>query len=143
MKELWVNFRQVFRGYWEKGVTPLTIFIISVLTLIYGYIALNDEIKEGWTGHDSFENALTDISVFVPLCSALVAVIIGIIDIFMSISGGDQEKYNVEVVKAEGIAQGKSEGEAEALRKIVGWYRRKIVAKAQGKPFTEKPPRKE
>ena len=143
MKKFWANFWQVFRGYWEKGVTPFIIFIVSVLTLIYGYFVLVHEIHEGWKGHDSIEKALTDISVFVPVCSALVVVIIGIIDIIMSSTGSGQEKYNIEAATAEGITQGMSDAEEEALKKMSEWYRRKIEAEARDEPFTEKPPRVE
>ena len=142
MKELWGKFWRVFRDYWNDGKSTITIFIISVLTLIYGDIALNHEIEKGWTGHESVENVLTEISVFVPYCSAFVAFIIGAVDILVLSSDAFQEKREkpIEASKAEGIAQGKAEGEAEALRKIVEWYRRKIEAEARGEPFTETPP---
>ena len=142
MKELWGKFWQVFRDYWNDGKSAITIFIISILTLIYGDIALDHEIDKGWTGHESVENVLTEISVFVPYCSAFVAVIIGAIDILVLLSDAFQEKREkpIEAAKVEGITQGKAEGEAEALSKIVEWYRRKMEAEAQDEPFTETPP---
>ncbi len=145
MNELWGKCWRFFREFWNDGKSAFTIFIISVLTLIYGNIALDHEIDKGWTGHESVENVLTEISVFVPYSSAFVAFIIGCIDILVSISDFFEEKREkpIETAKTEGITQGKVQGDEEALRKIVEWYRRKIEAEAQGEPFTETPPRME
>ena len=147
MKELWGKIwralRDYLRDYWYDGKSTLTIFIISVLTLIYGKIALDHEIEKGWTGHESVENVLTEISVFVPYCSAFVAVIIGAFDILVSLSDAFREKRekSIEAAKAEGFAQGGTKGAAEAFGKITEWYRRKIEADTRGEPFTETPPR--
>ena len=143
LKELWGKFWRALRDYWNDGKSTITIFIISVLTLIYGKIALDHEIEKGWTGHESLENVLTEISVFVPYCSAFVAVIIGSIDILVLLSDAFREKREkpIETSKAEGFAQGGSKGEAEAFEKIAEWYGRKIEAEARGEPFTETPPK--
>ena len=148
------TFWQVVREFWKTGKTGIALFLISFFALIYGYIAMEFEITQGWKGHVSVQNVLKDVSAFIPVGGAFVATIIGGIDIIMLLSDFIQARREKqieaarEVAKAEGIvkgiAEGKvegiAEGEARAYRKCAEWDRRRKEAEARGEAFTEPPP---
>ena len=156
------TFWQAIREFWGTGKTGIALFLISLFALIYGYIALDFEIAQGWKGHVSVQNVTKDISAFIPVAGAFVAMIIGGIDLIMLLSDFIQARREKQIEearavakaegkaegiaegKAEGIAEGKAEGiaegEARAYRKIAEWERRRKEAEAQGEEFTEPPP---
>ena len=72
--------------------------------------------------------------------AAIVAIIIGGIDLIMLLSDFIQARREkqIEAAKAEGIA----EGEARAYRKFAEWERRRKEAENRGEEFTEPPPTK-
>ncbi len=93
---------------------------------------------------------MKDISAFIPVGAAVVAMIIGGIDLIMLLSDfieARREKRIAaakEVAKAEGfaegIAEGIAEGEARVYRKFAEWERRRKEAEDRGEEFTEPPP---
>ena len=52
------TFWQVVREFWKTGKTGIALFLISFFALIYGYIAMEFEITQGWKGHVSVQNVL-------------------------------------------------------------------------------------
>jgi hypothetical protein len=148
------NFWQTVREFWKTGKTGVALFLISLFALIYGYIALEFEVTQGWKGHVSVQNVTKDISAFIPVGGAFVAMIIGGIDIMMLLSDFIQERREkrIEAAKkaakaegmAEGIAEGKAEGmaegKAEVYQEIQEWDRRRREAEVRGEEFTEPPP---
>ena len=136
------TFWQAVREFWQTGKTGIALFLISFFALIYGYIAMEFEITQGWKGHVSIQNILKDVSAFIPVGGAFVATIIGGIDIIMLLSDFIQARREkrIEAAKVEGIAEGIAEGEARAYRKCAEWDRRRKEAEARGEEFTEPPP---
>ena len=148
------TFWQVVREFWKTGKTGIALFLISFFALIYGYIAMEFEITQGWKGHVSVQNILKDISAFIPVGGAFVATIIGGIDLIMLLSDFIQARREkrIEAAKiegkvegiaegiAKGIAEGRAEGEARAYREFAEWDRRRKEAEARGEEFTEPPP---
>ena len=160
------TFWQAVREFWQTGKTGIALFLISFFALIYGYIAMEFEITQGWKGHVSVQNILKDVSAFIPVGGAFVATIIGGIDIIMLLSDFIQARREkrIEAAKVEGIAEGiaegkvegiaegiakgiakgivegRAEGEARAYRKFAEWDRRRKEAEARGEAFTEPPP---
>ena len=164
------TFWQAVREFWQTGKTGIALFLISFFALIYGYIAMEFEITQGWKGHVSVQNILKDVSAFIPVGGAFVATIIGGIDIIMLLSDFIQARREkrIEAAKVEGIAEGiaegkvegiaegiakgiaegiakgivegRAEGEARAYREFAEWDRRRKEAEARGEEFTEPPP---
>ncbi|MDE0482819.1 MAG: hypothetical protein OXI67_09595 [Candidatus Poribacteria bacterium] len=148
------TFWQAVRDFWRTGKTGVALFLISLFALIYGYIALEFEIAQGWKGHVSVQNVTKDISAFIPVGAAFVAMIIGGIDLIMLLSDFIEARREKRIAaateaakaegKAEGIAEGKAEGiaegEARAYRKFAEWERRRKEAEDRGEEFTEPPP---
>ncbi len=147
-------FWNAIREFWKTGKTGVALFLISIFVLIYGYIALEFEVGRGWNGHVSVQNVVKDISSFVPLGGAIVAMIIGGIDFIMLLSDWYAEKSEKRRQKAreegraegkaEGIAEGKAEGIAEGKteeRELwKAWNNRRLEAEAKGQEFNEPPP---
>ena len=135
-------FFQSVREYWKTGKTGVALFLISIFVLIYGYIDMDYELEQGWNGHKSIQNVLKDISTFIPVGGALVAMFIGGFDIIMLFSDWYLEKREerkerrLQAAKAEGIAA----GEAKVYQEIAEWDRRRKEAEARGDQFTEPPP---
>ena len=136
------TFWQAVREFWQTGKTGIALFLISFFALIYGYIAMEFEITQGWKGHVSIQNVLKDVSAFIPVGGAFVATIIGGIDIIMLLSDFIQARREkrIEAAKVEGIVEGIAEGEARAYREFAEWDRRRKEAEARGEEFTEPPP---
>ena len=140
------TFWQAVREFWQTGKTGIALFLISFFALIYGYIAMEFEITQGWKGHVSVQNILKDVSAFIPVGGAFVATIIGGIDIIMLLSDFIQARREKRIEaakiegKVEGIAEGIAEGEARAYREFAEWDRRRKEAEARGEAFTEPPP---
>ena len=161
-----LTFWQTVREFWKIGKTGIALFLISVFVLIYGYIAYDFEIGRGWKGHESVQNVTKDISSFVPVGGAIVAMIIGGIDLMMLLADfiQAQREKRIEAAKAvakeegreegraEGIAEGKAEGivegkaegiaegKAEERELWIAWNNRRLEAEAKGQAFNEPPP---
>ena len=150
LQELWRGVRD----FWRVGKTGFALFLISLFVIIYGSIALDYETAKGWKGHGSVQNVLDDISNFIPVGAALVAMIVGGIDLIMLLSDWyyDRREQRIRAAeakgkaegKAEGIAEGKAEGiaegQAKVYREIADWDRRRREAAARGEEFSEPPP---
>ena len=130
------TFWQAVREFWKTGKTGVALFLISLFALIYGDIALEFEITQGWKGHVSVQNVMKDISAFIPVAAACVAMIIGGIDIIMLLSDFIQARREKQIEAA------KAEGMAEVYRQIAAWDRRRKEAEDRGEEFTEPPPTK-
>ena len=146
LQELWRGMRD----FWRVGKTGFVLFLMSLFVIIYGSIALDYETAKGWKGHESVQNVLDDISNFIPVGAALVAMIVGGIDFIMLLSDWyyDRREKRIQAAeakgKAEGIAEGKAEGivegQAQVYREIADWDRRRREAAARGEEFSEPPP---
>ena len=116
-----IGFWKTIREFWKTGKAGIALFLISVFVLIYGYIAYDFEIGRGWTGHESVQNVMKDISSFVPVGGTIVAMIIGGIDFMMLLADFIQARREkrieaaTAVAKEEGKAEGKEEGKAEGI----------------------------
>ena len=156
------TFWQAVRDFWRTGKTGVALFLISLFALIYGYIALDFEITQGWNGHVSVQNVTKDISSFIPVDATFVAMIIGGIDLMMLLSDFIDARRQKRIAAAEaaaeakgmakgmaegmakgmaegieGIAEGIAEGKAEVYREIAEWQRRRKEAEERGEEFTE------
>ena len=138
LKELW----RTVRDFWRVGKTGFALFLISLSVLIYGYIALDYETTRGWKGHESVQNVLDDISNFIAVGAAVVAMIVGGIDIIMLLSDWylNRQEKRIRAAKAEGKAEGIAEGRAEVYREIADWDQRRREAAARDEEFSEPPP---
>ena len=134
------TFWQAVRDFWRTGKTGVALFLISLFALIYGDIALEFEIAQGWKGHVSIQNVTKDISAFIPVGAAIVAMIIGGIDLIMLLSDFIQARREKQIETAKETA--KAEGKAEVYREIAEWERRRKEAEDRGETFTEPPPTK-
>ncbi len=129
---------QAVRDFWRTGKTGVALFLISLFALIYGYIALDYELTQGWNGHVSVQNVVKDISSFIPVDAALVAMIIGVIDLMMLLSDFIDARRQKRIEAAAAAA--KAEGKAEVYREIAEWDSRRREAEERGEEFTEPPP---
>ena len=152
--EFWWGFRE----FWQRGRAGVALFLVSLFVCIYGYIAADYEITQGWKGYVSIQSILKDISIFIPVGGVLVGMIVGGVDLMMLLSDWYRERLEkrIEAAKAEGIAEGrdegvaegrakgvaegKAEGRAEVYQAIAEWDRRRQEAAARGETFTEPPP---
>ena len=134
------TFWQAVRDFWRTGKTGVALFLISLFALIYGDIALEFEITQGWKGHVSVQNVMKDISAFIPVGAACVVMIIGGIDLIMLLSDFIQARREKQIEAARVAA--KAEGMAEVYRQIAAWDRRRKEAEDRGEEFTEPPPTK-
>ena len=134
------TFWQVVRDFWRTGKTGVALFLISLFALIYGKIALDFEITQGWKGHVSVQNVVKDISAFIPVGATIIAMIIGGIDLMMLLSDFMQARREKQIEAAKVVA--KEEGKAEVYREIAAWERMRKEAEDRGEPFTEPPPTK-
>ena len=110
-----------WRNLWENGKTSIVLFLGSILFIVYSIIAVKYEIGNGWRGHPSVKDVLTDISRFIPVAGASVAAIIGFIDLIVFFSSLYIDRKNrrfqeavkavVEEAKAEGFAEGYAAGQ--------------------------------
>ena len=72
-----------WRNLWENSKTGIGLFLGSILFVAYSVIAVRYEIGEGWGGHPSVQDVLTDISRSIPVVGASVAALIGGIDLIV------------------------------------------------------------
>ena len=142
MKKFSEFWRDSVRDFWKTGKAGFALFLISLFVTIYSYIALEYEIAKGWSGHESVQNVLKDISAFIPVGAAFVGMMVGGIDLMMLLSDWylNRQEKRIQAAKAEAKAEGKAEGKAEAYREVFEWDRRRREAEARGEAFTEPPP---
>ena len=145
MKNRW-TFGNSIREFWKTGKAGVALFFISIFVLIYGNTALEFEVSRGWNGHESVQNVMKDISSFVPVGGAIVAMIIGGIDFIMLLSDWYAERNKRlrqiarEEGKAEGEAKGIAKGKVEERELWIAWNNRRLEAEAKGEKFNEPPP---
>ena len=110
------EFRRAVRDFWKTGKTGVALFLISLFVVIYGKIALDYEITKGWKGYESVQNVLKDISTFIPVGAAIVAMIVGGIDFIMLLSDWflERREKRIQAAKEEGRQEGYAEGYAAA-----------------------------
>lgn len=114
MQQLY-GFWQSVRDFWKTGKAGFALFLISLFVLIYGSIAVDYEITRGWKGHVSLQNVLKDISTFIPVGGALVAMIIGGIDTIMLLSDWllERREKRIQLAREEAREEGRKQGYAE------------------------------
>ncbi|MDE0316412.1 MAG: hypothetical protein OXM61_16105 [Candidatus Poribacteria bacterium] len=114
MKKLGEFWRAV-RDFWKTGKTGVALFLISFFVVIYGKIALDYEITKGWTGHESVQNVLKDISTFIPVGAAIVGMIVGGVDFIMLLSDWflERREKRIQAAKEKGREEGREEGRKE------------------------------
>ena len=104
---------------------------------------LEFEITQGWKGHVSVQNVLKDVSAFIPIAAAFVAMIIGGIDLIMLLSDFIQARREKRIEaakiegKVEGIAEGKVEGIAEGKVEGIAEGRAKGIAEGRAEGRAE------
>ena len=107
-----------WRDLWENSKTSIALFLGSILFIAYSIIAVRYEIGNGWRGHPSVKDILTDISRFIPVAGASVAALIGGIDFIVFLSSLYVYRKNrrfqeaVEAAVAEARAESYAEGYA-------------------------------
>lgn len=112
-----------WRGLWKNSKTSVALFLGSILFIGYSVIAINYEMGEGWRGHPSVQDVLTDISRFIPVGGAIIAALIGSIDLIIFFFGLYMDwkkkrlrksiKVAVEEARAEGYAAGYEDGQRD------------------------------
>ena len=109
------TFWRAVREFWRTGKAGFALFLISLFFLLYGYVALDYEIAEGWKGHESVQNVLKDLSAFIPVGGALIAIIVGGIDIMMLLSDWfyERREKRIQAEREKAREEGKKEGYAE------------------------------
>ena len=110
------HFWRTLRDFWKTGKAGFVLFLISLCVLIYSYIAIDYELTQTWKGHASVQNIIKDISAFIPVGMAFVAMIVGGIDIIMLLSDWllERREKRIQAAKEEGRKEGYAEGYAAA-----------------------------
>ena len=110
------HFWRTLRDFWKTGKAGFVLFLISLCVLIYSYIAIDYERIQTWKGHASVQNVIKDISAFIPVGMAFVAMIVGGIDIIMLLSDWflERREKRIQAAKEEGRKEGYAEGYAAA-----------------------------
>ena len=72
-----------WRNLWENSKTGIGLFLGSTLFIGYSIKAIRYEIGEGWRGHPSIQDVLTDISRSIHVAGASAAALIGGIDLII------------------------------------------------------------
>lgn len=110
------DFWRTLRAFWKTGKAGFVLFLISLVVVIYSYIAIDYELTQTWKGHASVQNVIKDISAFIPVGMAFVAMIVGVIDIMMLLSDWflERREKQIQAAKEEGRKEGYAEGYAAA-----------------------------
>lgn len=108
---------------WVNSKTGIVLFLGSVFFIIYSLIAIRYEIGQGWRGHPSVQDVLTDISRSIPVAGASIATLIGGIDLIVFFSGlyidwrkkrfQEAVKSAVEAARSEAYAEGYAAGQQD------------------------------
>ena len=103
-----------WRNLWENGKTGIGLFLGSILFIAYSIIAVSYEIGNGWRGHLSVQDVLTDISRSIPVAGASVATLIGGIDliVFLSRLYADRKNKRFQEAVDAAAAEAREEGYA-------------------------------
>ena len=111
------GFWHTLRDLWRHSKTGIALFLGTLLFLAYSRIAIRYEIGQGWRGHPSVQNVLLDISKFIPVVAAVVAALIGGIDLilFLSVLWIDWRKKRFQEAIKEAVEKARSEGYEEGL----------------------------
>ena len=109
------NENGFWRDLWKNSKTSIALFLGSILFIAYSVIAVNYEIGRGWSGHPSVQNILLDISRFIPVAGAAVAVLILFIDIIVFLCGllVDWRKKRFQEAIEEAVINARSEAYRE------------------------------
>ena len=104
-----------WRNLWENGKTGIGLFLGSILFIGYSIKAIKYEIGEGWRGHPSIQDVLTDISRSIPVAGASVAALIGGIDliVFLSRLYVDRKKKRFQEAVKAAVAEARAEDYAK------------------------------
>ena len=117
------GFWQSLRDLWKNSKTGVGLLLGSILFIAYSVIAIRYEIGQGWRGHPSVQTVLLDISRFIPVAAAVVAALIGGIDLILFLSGllvdwikkrfQEAVKEAVEEARAEAFEEGFAAGQQD------------------------------
>ena len=104
-----------WRDLWRNSKTSIALFLGSLLFVAYSVIAVNYEIRRGWSGHPSVQNVLLDISRFIPVAGAAVAALILFIDIIVFLCGflADWRQKRFQEVIREAVEKARAEAYKE------------------------------
>lgn len=105
------GFWHPLRDLWKNSKTGVGLLLGSVLFIFYSRIAIRYEIGVGWSGHQSVQNVLLDISRFIPVAGAFVAALILFIDIIVFLCGllVDWRKNRIQRAIKEAVEEARSE----------------------------------
>ena len=94
------------RAIWKEHKNGITIFVGSVLAVLYSLIQIGFTIKGGWNGDDSVQKIIEQTSQFVPVAGVTVAFIAGVIDMSLWFSDSERKrlKEKIEYQKRESEA---------------------------------------
>ena len=94
---LWVQI--ILITIWKDHKTGITLFIGSVLTIIYGIIQIILVIRGGWNGYNSVQDTIEQTSQFVPVDAAVVTFIAGVIDMSLWFSDNERKRMKEKIEK--------------------------------------------
>ena len=98
------NFLNKLLLLWHSSKTSIGVFLISVFSVVYGIILY---ITNPFHNIKGFKELIEDVSLFVPVCGAIIGTIIGVIDMHLFLSDYFEEKRKEAF--EEGLNQGRKE----------------------------------
>ena len=90
---------------WKEHKTGITLFVGSMLTVIYGIIQIIFSIKGGWNGYDSVQDVIEQTSQFVPVAAAVVTFIAGVIDMSLWFSDSERKRMKEKIERQQREAE--------------------------------------
>lgn len=104
------------RPIWKEHKTGITLFVGSILTLLYGSIQINLKAISEWNGYASIQDIIGHTSQFVPVAAAIVTFIAGVVDMTLWFSDGERKRLKDENKRLK--KQLKTESKAEVIVEI-------------------------